>query len=403
VRTFLRLTRYALLLGQLGIIAISLYQSSITALGYVRERRRKEPLPPERLPRFGLIVCARNEEAVIGRIVRDLLNLDYPSELREVLVVAHNCTDGTASAAARAGATVVEHITATAGKGHAIAAGMRELTNVEFVGVFDADARIREDMLSTIARYSAGETCLQAETVPIADEEWLAEGYGFGRKARNLFWWRPREALGLNTNVTGCGWFIRPEVYERYERGSWTMTEDLELTARLVADGFRVRYVSAAQVAVGEPRNIGSSWKQRSRWVRGHLGVVRGRWPRLLRRAALGDRQALDLAIYLVVPTRMLTRLGVTAAAIIALAGAPFAVTGWLLAPALAGEWLVPAWIAWRERLLRLSSGSVRLALEHSVLSLLWFPIGAWALATARINAWHPTQRNLEPDPTHVP
>jgi hypothetical protein len=111
----------------------------------------------------------------------------------------------------------------------------------------------------------------------------------------------------------------------------------------------------------------------------------------------------LDLAIYLVVPTRMLTRLGVTAAAMIALVGAPFAVTGWLLAPALAGEWLVPAWIAWRERLLRLSSGSVRLALEHSVLSLLWFPIGAWALATARINAWHPTQRNLEPDPTHVP
>src|SRR4029078_6117038 len=185
VRTFLRLTRYALLLGQLGIIAISLYQSSITALGYVRERRRKEPLPPERLPRFGLIVCARNEEAVIGRIVRDLLNLDYPSELREVLVVAHNCTDGTASAAGRARAQVVEHTTATAGKGHAIAAGMRELTNVEFVGVFDAGARIREDMLSTIARYSAGETCLQAETVPIADEEWLAEGYGFGRKARN--------------------------------------------------------------------------------------------------------------------------------------------------------------------------------------------------------------------------
>jgi hypothetical protein len=36
----------------------------------------------------------------------------------------------------------------------------------------------------------------------------------------------------------------------------------------------------------------------------------------------------------------------------------------------------------------------LELALRHSLLSMLWFPIGAWALFTARVQAWAPTRRN---------
>lgn len=389
-----RVWKFGIVAAQLIVIAVSLYQTAISTLGY---RRRQRGIPehlPESLPRFGLLVCARNEEPVIARIVADLLAQDYPAELRDVLVVAHNCTDATASVAARAGAIVLEVNTPHAGKSFAVQAGAERFEDYDYIGVFDADARVAPGLLAAIARHSGGAECLQAEAVPIADADWLAEGYGFGRKARNVFWWRPREALGLTTTITGSGWFIRPALLAGYRSGQWTMTEDLELTARLVADGHMVRYVSAAQVALGEPRDLRTSVNQRSRWVRGHIGVVKGRWHPLAAAALRGNPHARDLAIYLLMPTRMLTRLGVTVAGVLALFSAPFALPGWIVLPALAGEWVVPAWIAWRERLLRLSSGSFSLAARYTLLSLLWFPIGAWAMITARVRAWTPTPRS---------
>ena len=403
MRFVLRAGRWGLLAGQLAIVGVSLYQGAITLLGYRRHRLGVPANAPATDPRFGLVICARNEADVIQRIVEDLLAQDYPADLRTVIAVAHNCDDETASVAARAGALVVQLTTPAPGKAQAIQAGLDALGDgYDYIGVFDADARVAPELLREVAAHSAGEACLQAEAVPIADSDWLAEGYGFGRKARNLFWWRPREALGLSTTITGCGWFIRPELLHRYATGQWTMTEDLELTARMVADGYRVRYVSAAKVALGEQRDLGASMRQRSRWVRGHINVVKGRWPGLFRRAIRGDRRAIDMAIYLVVPTRVLTRLGVTVAALMAVLSAPFALPWALLLPGLASEWLVPAYIGWKERLVKLSTGSLSLAARHSLLSLLWFPIGIYSLATARIRHWAPTPRNLHPDTTNV-
>jgi hypothetical protein len=98
----------------------------------------------------------------------------------------------------------------------------------------------------------------------------------------------------------------------------------------------------------------------------------------------------------------LLTRIGVTVAAVFALVSAPFALPWTILAAALAGEWLIPAYIGWKERLVKLSTGSMSLALRHSMLSLLWFPIGIYALITARIRHWAPTPRNLERDASNV-
>jgi hypothetical protein len=141
---------------------------------------------------------------------------------------------------------------------------------------------------------------------------------------------------------------------------------------------------------------------QRSRWVRGHIHVVMGRWLPLARKALLGDRRALDMAIYMVVPTRLLTRVGVTGGALLGLVFPAFRMPGVIVWTALAGEWVAPAYIGWRERLVRLSSGSLNLALRHSILSLLWFPIGFWAMGTARLRAWHAIPRVLERETNNV-
>ncbi|MEO6398192.1 MAG: glycosyltransferase family 2 protein, partial [Tepidiformaceae bacterium] len=269
-------------------------------------------------------------------------------------------------------------------------------------GVLDADSRVPNDFLEQVASASPGESCMQVETRPRADGDWLSTGYGFGRKSRNIFWWRPREELGLGTTISGSGFFARPLLLERVLRSTRTLTEDLESTALLAAEGVRVRYVGETYVEVGEPHVLADSLRQRSRWARGHVGVVWHRWPQVARQALRGDLGALDTALFLLVPTRVLTRTAVTGVFVLSAARAPGSLPMAPAAVALAAEWLLPFVIAVRERLLPLSIGGAKLAARHGILSLLWFPVGLWALATAAERRWDESPRSSSEKPDAV-
>lgn len=58
--------------------------------------------------KFGVIISARNECRVIGKLVESLKSQEYPEELITVFVIADNCTDNTADVARTAGAIVYE-------------------------------------------------------------------------------------------------------------------------------------------------------------------------------------------------------------------------------------------------------------------------------------------------------
>lgn len=49
---------------------------------------------------FAVLICARNEAAVIGDLVDSLCAQDYPQDRLHVFVMADNCTDNTAEIAA---------------------------------------------------------------------------------------------------------------------------------------------------------------------------------------------------------------------------------------------------------------------------------------------------------------
>ena len=58
--------------------------------------------------KFAITVPSRNEEKVIGGLIKSLQKQRYPDKLYEVYVVPNNCTDDTAGAAKKAGANVIE-------------------------------------------------------------------------------------------------------------------------------------------------------------------------------------------------------------------------------------------------------------------------------------------------------
>ena len=53
------------------------------------------PNPNQELPFFSLLAAAKNEEAVIANLVKNLCQLDYPSDRLEVWIIDDNSSDRT--------------------------------------------------------------------------------------------------------------------------------------------------------------------------------------------------------------------------------------------------------------------------------------------------------------------
>lgn len=85
----------AILSGWLMLMLV--YQLVITFFGYKRNTKDYQDHAP--LMRFLVLVPAHNEEAVIGDIVQNLNEMEYPREMYDFYILADNCTDRTAEIA----------------------------------------------------------------------------------------------------------------------------------------------------------------------------------------------------------------------------------------------------------------------------------------------------------------
>ena len=135
----------------IGVLLFSayLYQVFYTLYGLVvcpRDRRKAKRPNSTPSRRYAALICARNEEHVIGELVASLRAQDYPAELLDIYVLADNSTDGTARAARQAGATAFERFNPhQVGKGYALDELIscirmrRPLSDYDAFLVFDAD------------------------------------------------------------------------------------------------------------------------------------------------------------------------------------------------------------------------------------------------------------------------
>ena len=88
--------------------------------------RRKEKQPENKnnkINKLGIIISARNEEAVIGHLLDSINNQTYPRDMIDVYVIADNCSPGdkTAEISESKGANViVRNRPDLIGKGYAL-------------------------------------------------------------------------------------------------------------------------------------------------------------------------------------------------------------------------------------------------------------------------------------------
>lgn len=245
-------------------------------------RRRVFPITKKKL-RYGVIIGARNEEAVIGNLIRSIRASDYPRDKLDIFVVAHNCTDRTAEAAKEAGAIVYVYDNPDeCTKGYATRYLFRKIEEdygtQSYDGFFTLDA---DNVLDGQFMTKMNDAFVASDGKAVITS--FRNSKNFGTNVVSAMYGlyflqgcrmesRGRTLLGCSTRVQGTGYLIPASVVKH----GWnyvTLTEDWELTADVVLDGVPILYCDEAMTYDEQPTSLRVMWRQRLRWAKGHLLV----------------------------------------------------------------------------------------------------------------------------------
>jgi len=282
--------------------------------------------------RFAVVVPAHDEAAGIAATMRSLAGVDYPPGLRQLLVVADNCSDDTAACARAAGALVLERRDeARRGKGYALAAAFAWALEhgVDAVVVVDADTVVSANLLRAFAhRLDAGAQALQADyRVRNPAASWRTRLMTIALSAFHQVRSLGRARLGVSCGLRGNGMCLRSSLLRAVPYDAFSLVEDLEYGVRLGLAGYRVEYAPEAQV-FGEMVAGGEAARsQRLRWEGGRARLRKTHGLALVRRGLLGrDALALDLAFDVLLPP--LSQLGLAGLGLLAASGASWGLWG---------------------------------------------------------------------------
>jgi cellulose synthase/poly-beta-1,6-N-acetylglucosamine synthase-like glycosyltransferase len=297
------------LFDQAILLALALYFLFVSLAGLLPFPRPTKVTEVNRLPRFLCLTMAHNEGEVIGEHVRNLLSMVYPSARFHTVVVADNCTDGTATIAARHGAEVWPRTDLSErGKGHALRWALyrrADFSRYDAVCVFDADNLVEPNFLMEMAsQLLQGHQVIQAylDTKNPRDS-WVSASYASAYWYMNRFWQRARARVGLSGALGGTGFCVSTELLKTLPWETGSLTEDLEYSTQVVIRGCRVRWTPWTRVYDEKPITMMQSLPQRVRWLKGHWSTAfrySGRLIRAMFSGSLGHRlRAFDFLVYL--------------------------------------------------------------------------------------------------------
>jgi cellulose synthase/poly-beta-1,6-N-acetylglucosamine synthase-like glycosyltransferase len=203
----------ALFWGSLGAIAWTHVGYPLAAAAAARLRPRPVARA-EQEPSVSVIVAAHDEEAVIGRRVRNLLELDYPAEKVEVVVASDASGDRTDELVEAAAAEDARVRLVRAERGGKVAAQNRAVreTSGEILAFSDANATWAPGALRQLVRSFA-----DPQVAYVCGRLRLERADGSNREGaywRYELWLRERESrLGSVTGGNGSIYAVRRSEY----------------------------------------------------------------------------------------------------------------------------------------------------------------------------------------------
>ncbi len=228
-------------------------------------------------PSFSIIIPLKNEDEVIRGTLDAIRTLNYPEELKQIIIVVENTDHLTLSILT--GMDLDDNMqvvlipeAAPFTKGRALLHGIKAATG-DILTIYDAESRPEPDQLLKAAAKLSSEgpgLCLQAKIhISNKSTNWITRNF-----AGEYYEWYERHLKtlshdGYSFGLGGNSFFIRRK--ELINAGAWdpfNVTEDADLAVRLIENGIRIRLFDS--ITTESCPEQWSDWSnQRTRWNKG--------------------------------------------------------------------------------------------------------------------------------------
>jgi cellulose synthase/poly-beta-1,6-N-acetylglucosamine synthase-like glycosyltransferase len=280
-----------LVMYSLVVIWITVFMNVILVIsGYlyyskINKEQMEEQL--EEYPFVSILVPAHNEGIVIKKTVTALLELSYPKDKYEIIIVNDNSSDNSAEILQKMQREHKErnlivintdNIIGGKGKSNALNIGL-EKSKGEILAVYDADNTPDKKALKYLVQ-----TLIQDKGLGAVIGKFRCRN-----KERNLltnfinietltYQWMAQAGrwnLFKLCTIPGTNFVVRREIMNKMD--GWdtkAITEDTEVSFRIYRMGYKIKFMPLAVTYEQEPQTVKVWFKQRNRWVKGNIYVV---------------------------------------------------------------------------------------------------------------------------------
>lgn len=290
------------------IIVYGLYYFFTGVFVFIKSRKKINE--HSSINKFAILIAARNEENVIGNLVKSLKKQDYPEELYDIFVLPNNCDDKTEEQAVLAGANIIHCEGKMRSKGDVLKYAFKKLVLDKDEGydafcIFDADNVVHPNFLKKMndticSGYKVAQGYRDSKN---PSDSWIASCYSVYYWVQNYFFNESRMNMGWSASINGTGFMVKKEVIKEYGFNTVTLTEDIEFSAQCACNNIKIAFVKDAITYDEQPITFKESWKQRKRWSKGTLQCLKTYFRPLVETSVTKDvPQGLDMALFFLAP-----------------------------------------------------------------------------------------------------
>ncbi|CAN1213200.1 Glycosyl transferase, family 2 [Tumidithrix helvetica PCC 7403] len=253
------------------------------------------------LPKVSILIPAKNESAVLPKLVHNLSQLIYPATHLEIWIVDDGSTDETPQILRELQSQFLflqVHRRESKGAKSGALNAVFPLTQGEIILVCDADAQIPADFLQQTAPLWQQDTCGAVQvrkTISNVDTNFWTRCQQMEMSC-DSFLQTHRIAVGGMAELRGNGMFVRRKLLEKCH--GWnedTVTDDLDLTFKLYLAGSEIAFTTVPSIQEEGVTTWQYLWHQRCRWAEGGYQRYLDYFPQIL---TLGWAKGIDLLLF---------------------------------------------------------------------------------------------------------
>lgn len=259
---------------------ISLYFAIFFIITFFENKslfEKKERIKIKRYPSVSVIIPAYNEEKTIIKTIVSVINLDYPKDLLDVVVVDDGSKDNTKIIVeefirGKKNIKLISH--SNKGKGASLNIALKQVKG-EFFACLDADSEVDSNALKKmLSLYYANKDNVAIVTPALK----VKNAHTLIEKMQRVEYLAMLLAAKI-TSILDCQ-YVAPGPFSIYKTSvikdiggfdEASLTEDQEIAYRVQSMHYKIIHCKDAYVFTRTPRTLRAFYKQRNRWYKGSL------------------------------------------------------------------------------------------------------------------------------------